>query len=645
MTLLELEDVSLSFGQAPLLDGVTLRLDRGERVCLLGRNGAGKSTLLGVVAGAIAPDRGRVRRAAGVRVAQLAQEVPTGDSRPVFAVVADGLGEPGALAAAYHAAAQAVAASGSAEAIERLGRLQQELDRLDAWRLERRVEQVVARLGLPADAPVDTLSGGLRRRVLLAQALVAEPEVLLLDEPTNHLDVDAIEWLERFLCDFEGALLFVTHDRALLRAVATRIVELERGRLRSYPGDYETYLQRKEAELENEAAAQARFDKALAREEAWIRQGIKARRTRNEGRVRALEAMRKERAARRARQGQVSLAVDDGPRSGSVVFEAEHVTHGYGDVVVIRDFSTRIMRGDRVGVLGRNGSGKTTLLRLLLGEETPREGTIRRGTNLGIAYFDQEREQLDPDATVMDTVADGRQMVSVGGSSRHVAGYLKDFLFRPEQFQTPVRALSGGERNRLLLARLFARPANLLVLDEPTNDLDLETLEVLEDVLLAFSGTLIVVSHDRTFLDNVVTSTIAFEGDGVVREYVGGYTDWLRQRPAPPQVTDPPPQASAQAPGGTSKAGAGRRPQADATVRKLTWNEQRELEALPERIAALEAEQAALERAMSAPDFHLRGAAGMTEAVESLARVTAELDAAMARWLELEARAAAAQKR
>ncbi len=647
MALLELDAVALAFGQAPLLDGVTLRLDAGERVCLLGRNGAGKSTLLGIMTGELPPDRGRVWKSPAVRVARLAQEVPPGDRRAVFAVVADGLGALGTLAADYHAAAHEVAATGSDASIERLGTLQQELDRRNGWHLERRVEQVVERLGLPADDPVDTLSGGLRRRVLLAQALVSEPDVLLLDEPTNHLDIDAIEWLERFLLDYRGALLFVTHDRALLQSLATRIIELERGQLRSYPGRYDAYLAQKEAELDSEAAAQARFDKRLAREEVWIRQGIKARRTRDEGRVKALEAMRKERAARRERQGTVSLGLDEALRSGTVVFEADRVSHAYGDHVVIRDFTTRILRGDRVGVLGRNGSGKTTLLRLLLGELTPQRGEVRRGTNLEVAYFDQERERLDPDVSVMETVADGRQMVSIGGTSRHVAGYLKDFLFTPAQFQSPVRALSGGERNRLLLARLLARPANLLVLDEPTNDLDLETLEVLEDMLLGFAGTLIVVSHDRTFLDRVVTSTIAFEGDGEVHEYVGGYADWVRQRPRADEASEASPAVRTE-----TSAAAGATPVTPALewpdegpVRKLTWAEQRELGVLPDTIAALEARVAGLTQAMSAPDFHLRGASGMEEAVRDLAAAEADLEGAMTRWLELDARAARTRKR
>jgi ABC transport system ATP-binding/permease protein len=638
VSLLEIDAVSLAFGPVPLLDAVSFRLEPGERVCLLGRNGAGKSTLLGVLSGGVSPDRGRVWRQPGLRVASLAQDVPTGDERTVYHVVADGLGSIGELAAAYHDAAHRVGTDHAPDAIAALGDLQAELDRRDGWHLERRVEQVIERLGLQGDLRVHTLSGGLRRRVMLARALVSEPDVLLLDEPTNHLDVASIEWLERFLLDFRGAILFVTHDRSLLRAVATRIVELERGTLRSYPGRYETYLERREAEAEALAAAEARFDKVLAREEVWIRQGIKARRTRDEGRVRALEAMRRERATRRAAQGTVHLAIDDGWRSGAVVFEMEAVTHGFGGPPVITEFSTRIMRGDRVGILGPNGSGKTTLLRLLVGEIAPQQGTVRRGTNLEIAYFDQERVQLDPDRTVMDTLADGRQMVSVGGSSRHVAGYLKDFLFAADQLQSPVRALSGGERNRLLLARLFAQPANLLILDEPTNDLDLETLDVVEDVLLTFAGTLLVVSHDRTFLDRVVTSTIAFEGGGAVREYVGGYAEWVRQRPAAAN-----PETTVLATGSAPRTGP-TSPPSGTTPRKLTWAEQRELEQLPARITSLEARKADLEGQIADVGFHLLGAVGMAQVAADLADVEQQLDVSMTRWLDLESRAGQAGK-
>ncbi len=638
MALIELDGVTVAFGHRPLLDGATLRLEAGERVCLIGRNGAGKSTLLRLVSGDISADGGRVWRQPGLRVARLEQDVPPGGDRSVFAVVADGLGAVGALATEYHQVAHDVAEHASPASMARLGVLQDELDRHDGWRLEQRVEDVIVRLDLPADAPVNTLSGGQRRRVLLAQALVRQPEVLLLDEPTNHLDIDSIEWLEAFLREYTGALLFVTHDRALLRSLATRIVELDRGSLRSYPGDYDTYLATREAEQDAEAQADYKFDKLLAREEVWIRQGIKARRTRDEGRVRALETMRRERAQRREKAGTVQLSVDDTERSGALVLEARHLHHRFADRVIVGDFSGRIMRGDRVGILGPNGSGKTTLLRLLLGTLPVQQGEVNRGTNLEIAYFDQEREQLDPDLSVMDTVADGRQMVDVaGGGMRHVAGYLKEFLFSPERFQSPVRALSGGERNRLLLARLLVRPANVLVLDEPTNDLDLETLDVLEDLLLGFAGTLLVVSHDRAFLDRVVTSTMAFEGDGVVREYVGGYSDWVRQKGARDAL------ATSAAAGRAARQPATAAPASPTRVAKLSYKEKQELVSLPGQIEILEARKQQLEAAINAPDFHQRGAAGMAAAVSSLTAAEVELERVMSRWLELEGRAGAAR--
>ena len=637
MALIELDGVTMAFGHRPLLDAATLRLDAGERVCLIGRNGEGKSTLLRLVAGDLAADSGRVWRQPGLKIARLEQDVPPGGDRSVFAVVAEGLGALGDLATEYHQVAHDVAEHGTPALIQRLGELQEALERQDGWRLEQRVEDVLVRLDLPADSPVNTLSGGQRRRVLLAQALVRQPDVLLLDEPTNHLDIDSIEWLEGFLREYTGALLFVTHDRALLRALATRIVELDRGALRSYPGNYDAYLTTREAEQDAEAQQQEKFDKLLAREEAWIRQGIKARRTRDEGRVRALEAMRRERAQRREKQGTVSVSVDEGERSGALVIEARHLHHRFGDRVIVRDFSGRIMRGDRVGILGPNGSGKTTLLRLLLGQLAVQQGEVRRGTNLEIAYFDQEREQLDPDRTVLDTVADGRQMVQVGEGTRHVAGYLKDFLFTPERFQSPVRALSGGERNRLLLARLLVRPANVLVLDEPTNDLDLETLDVLEDVLLGFRGTLLVVSHDRDFLDRVVTSTIAFEGDGVVREYVGGYSDWVRQKAARPAM------AASVAPSPPAVTAARPAPAVPSRPARLTYKEKLELEGLPGQIEALESRKADLETAINAPDFHLRGALGMAEVAGALEAAEAELERVMARWLDLENRAESAR--
>ncbi|MEZ5420547.1 MAG: ATP-binding cassette domain-containing protein [Vicinamibacterales bacterium] len=640
MPLLTLDHLHHAYGHLPLLDDVSLQLQPGERVALIGRNGTGKSTLLRIVAGELPPDRGTVWREPGTRVARLEQDVPLDTHDTVFDVVAEGLGELSALIAGYHHAAVEVA-QGVAGALDRMGRLQHELEQRGAWSLEQRVELVLSRLSLPADAPVDTLSGGWRRRVLLARALVAQPDVLLLDEPTNHLDIEAIEWLETFLAGYAGAVLFVTHDRAFLERLATRVIELDRGRLTSWPGDYRLFLQKKEEWLAGEALAHERFDKKLAEEEAWLRKGIKARRTRDEGRKARLMEMRAERAARRAAMGTVTLAIAQAEASGKMVIEAEAVTHGYGGAPVIRGFSTRIMRGDRIGLIGPNGAGKTTLLRLLLGELAPDSGSVRHGANVEIAYYDQQREQLDPERTVVDTVGDGSDRVTVAGRARHVHGYLEDFLFPPERARSPVKALSGGERNRLLLARLFTRPANLLVLDEPTNDLDLETLELLEAQLVDWPGTLLVVSHDRRFLDHVVTSTMAFEGGGRVVEYVGGYDDWLRQRPVAPAASPAPPApASAPAAGGVAPSAvpaAGGTPPATAVQpRKATNKERMEREALPGRIDALEAEHKRLEAEVAAPGFYKRPAAEIHAAMARLEALPGELLAAYARWDELD---------
>jgi ATP-binding cassette subfamily F protein uup len=645
-----LDHVHHAFGHLPLLEDAALRVEPGERVAIIGPNGAGKSTLLQILSGELPPDRGTVWRQPGTRVARLVQDVPLSAAAPVFDIVAEGLGDLAGLVQAYHHAAVEVAHDGSARSLERLGRLQHELEERDGWRVEQRVELVLSRLGLPADVPVDTLSGGWKRRVLLARALVAQPDLLLLDEPTNHLDVDAIEWLEAFLLEYTGAVVFVTHDRALLDRLATRIVELDRGRLTSWPGDYATFVRKKEEWLANEAVQQARFDKKLAQEEAWLRRGIKARRTRDEGRVKALLAMRAERAARREQPGQVRLDVNIADATGRLVFEAEHVRKAYGGRVVVGDFSTRIMRGDRVGLIGPNGAGKTTLLRLLLGELIPDAGDVRRGTNVRVAYYDQQREQLDPDRTVVDTIADGNDTVEVNGQRRHVHGYLQDFLFSPERARSPVKALSGGERNRLLLARLFTRPANVLVLDEPTNDLDLETLELLEAQLVAWPGTLLLVSHDRRFLDNVITSTLVFEGDGRIGEYVGGYEDWKRQRDAAALAA----AGSGRSPAGSANNAIGsdkdtRGPvsaQAADTAftrfaqppvrRKLSFKEQRELESLPGRIEALEAEHVALSAEVAGPDFYRTPAADIHAAMARLEALPGEIEAALRRWDELD---------
>jgi ATP-binding cassette subfamily F protein uup len=630
MPQISLDHVSTAFGHLPLLADAGLQVETGERVAIIGRNGTGKSTLLRILSGELEPDAGSVWRAPDFRAARLVQDAALDSPESVFDVVASGLGDLADLVTAYHHAALALADDSSPARLAALGDLQHALEERDGWRLEQRVEVVISKLSLPADAVVNTLSGGWRRRVLLARALVSEPSLLLLDEPTNHLDVEAIEWLETYLTSYPGAVVFVTHDRTFLQRLATRIVELDRGRLTSWPGDYATFLEKKDVWLANEALAEARFDKRLAQEEAWLRRGVKARRTRDEGRVRLLMKMRAERAARRSQVGAVRLAVDVAERSGKVVFDVERVTKAYDGRTVVRDFSARIMRGDRIGLIGPNGVGKTTLLGMLVGEVAPDSGEIHRGAGVDIAYFDQQREQLDPDRTVVDTVADGNDTVTVGGVARHVHGYLEDFLFPPERARSPVKALSGGERNRLLLARLLTRPANVLVLDEPTNDLDLETLEILEAQLVEFPGTILLVSHDRTFLDHIVTSTFAFEGGGRVVEYVGGYEDWLRQRPtAPSTVGDAPARAEAERP----------RPPVDPSRRKLSYNERREFEALPDRISDLEQEDARLREAIAAPEFYKETKAEIDRVLARVELLRLELDAAYARWDELDSRA------
>ena len=624
MPLITLQEVSLAYGHVPLLDHVNLAVEPGERVCLVGRNGAGKTTLLRVVSGEVLPDEGAVRVEACV--GYLAQDVPLDESRTAFQVVADGLGDLGSLIAEYHAAARALEVSPDDEALARLGRLQHALEARDGWRLEQRVEALLTRFELPPDQPLAELSGGTRRRVLLARALVNEPEVLLLDEPTNHLDVESITWLEETLLEWRGALLFITHDRAFLERLATRIVELDRGRLTSWPGDYRNYLQKREERLVVEEQQNALFDKRLAQEEAWIRQGIKARRTRNEGRVRALLQLRRERAERREQQGKVRIEVEHAGQSGKRVVETEHASVARGGRTLIKDLSVNIQRGDRIGIIGPNGVGKTTLLKLLLGELTPDSGTVRHGTKLAVAYFDQQREQLDPEKSVLDNLNLGKDTITVNGHDRHVMSYLQDFLFAPERVLSPARSLSGGERNRLLLARLFARPANVLVLDEPTNDLDVETLELLEELLADYKGTVLLVSHDRAFLDHVVTSTLAFEGEGVVREYVGGYSDWVRQRPvktAVPKRSEPKPQPT------VPTAEQRQKP------RKLSYKDQRELEQLPSRIEALEAELVELHQRLSDPAFYQQPH-GIADASARLQQVEAELAEAYARWETLE---------
>jgi ABC transport system ATP-binding/permease protein len=596
VSLVSLDRVSIAFGHLPLLDDISLQVDARERVSVIGRNGTGKSTLLTIITGEVAPDTGTVWRQPALRVARLEQDVPLSTKRSVFDVVAEGH--------THHLAED------------------------EAWLRDHHVDLVLSHLALPSDAAVDTLSGGWRRRVLLARALVGQPDLLLLDEPTNHLDIDAITWLESFLAEYAGAVVFVTHDRAFLQRLATRIVELDRGTLASWPGDYATYLRRKEESLANEAVRREKFDRKLVEEEVWLRQGIKARRTRNEGRVRALMALREERAARREQIATVRLQVEQAEPSGKLVFEARAVSKSYDGHPVVRDFSARVLRGDRIGLIGPNGAGKTTLLRLLLGELTPDGGDVRQGANVQIAYYDQQRERLDPERTVFDTVGEGNDTVTANGRTRHVHAYLRDFLFATERARSPVKALSGGERNRLLLARLFTRPANVLVLDEPTNDLDLETLELLEDQLIEWPGTLLLVSHDRAFLDNVVTSTFVFEGDGRVQEYVGGYQDWLRQRKPEAQSR----KSERPSPDSASPH------RSTASRKKLSYNEQRELDALPARIEALEFEQHALNARIAGPEFYKERADAIAASLARVETLQRELVDAYARWDELETR-------
>ena len=631
MSLLSLRSVSLSYGAAPLLDQADLAIDRNERVCLLGRNGTGKSTLLRLVTGEVQPDAGQVRVGDGVRVARLAQEAPPDGDERVLEVVAGGLGELGRLVGDYYRLSHRLGADADPADLQRLAAIQQRLEAHGGWEIEQRAERVVSRLGLDADLPYATLSGGLRRRVMLARALIAEPDLLLLDEPTNHLDIETIAWLEEFLLGYRGSLLFVTHDRRFLRRLATRILELDRGQLTDWPGDYDNYLRRREERAHAEAKERERFDKRLAEEEVWVRQGIKARRTRNEGRVRALKAMREERRARREQIGKARVRLDSAERSGKLVIEAEGVGFSWGDTPVVSGLDTLILRGDRVGIIGPNGAGKSTLLKLLLGELAPDSGRIRHGTNLSIAYFDQLRAQLDPTKSVRDNLAGGSDKVEIGGTSKHVLSYLRDFLFTPDRAQQPVSALSGGERNRLLLARLFTQPANLLVLDEPTNDLDAETLELLEELLQDFDGTLLLVSHDRDLLDNVVTSSLVLEGDGRIGEYVGGYSDWLRQRPLSEPAAGPEKAKPA-------KPDAAERPRKPAA--KLSYKDQRSLEELPAQIEALETEQTALHARLADPALYQGDGSQVAAAKVRMDALEAELADCYQRWEDLEARQA-----
>lgn len=620
MSLIQLQRVDFSIGGPLLLEHVDLSIEANERVCIVGRNGEGKSTLMKLIAGELKADDGEVRVQNGIVVARMAQEVPQDTAGSVFDVVAQGLGDLGLLLARYHH----LLAEGDMDA---LGDVQTQIEAQHGWDLDRRVTDVLTRLELPGDTDFAALSGGMKRRVLLAQALVRKPDVLLLDEPTNHLDIEAIGWLEAFLRQFEGSIIFITHDRSFLRALATRIVEIDRGQLTDWPGDYDNYLRRREERLHAEAQANSHFDKKLAQEEVWIRQGIKARRTRNEGRVRALKALRVERSQRRELSGNVKMTMANAQASGKKVIDLEHVHQSYGGRVLIENLSTTIMRGDRVGIVGPNGAGKSTLLKIMLGDLKPDRGHATLGTSIQIAYFDQHRVQLNDQLNALDNVAEGREFIELNGSRKHIIGYLQDFLFSPERARAPITRLSGGERNRLLLAKLFAQPSNLLVMDEPTNDLDVETLELLEELLTQYQGTLLLVSHDREFLDNVVSSTLVLEGDGKIGEYVGGYTDWLRQRRAPLAPSIKSLESK------TPVAAAAAVPEAK---RKLSYKDARELEQLPKRIETLEADIAARSEAMNDPDFFRQDNAALTKANEALSKLQAELDTAYARWAELD---------
>jgi ATP-binding cassette subfamily F protein uup len=641
MPLAILDKLELAYGHWPLLDGASLVIDAGERIGLIGRNGTGKSSLMKILAGEIRADAGEVWKKPGLRLAHVPQEPQFAPGHSVFEAVAEGVGAAQVLLAAYHAVVHRLA-EGDKAAHEELAQLTHELEAADAWRLNQKVEEVLARLDLPADALVEKLSGGQKKRVALARALAGEPELLLLDEPTNHLDFAAIEWMETLLKDFSGGLFFITHDRRFLDAVANRIVELDRGALREYRGNFSAYQAKKAEQLEVEAAQNRKFDKFWKQEEAWIRKGIEARRTRNEGRVRRLEELRRQRQARREQLGQVGLQLDAGERSGKVVAELEDFCYsippsplplsreGRGEQkgrTLIRDFSATLLRGDKVGLLGPNGAGKTTLIKLILGELKPDSGRIKRGTNLQVAYFDQFRNVLDENATLADTISPGSDFVEIGGRRTHVIGYLEDFLFPPERARAKVSALSGGERNRLLLARLFARPANVLVLDEPTNDLDIDTLELLEQLLQDYAGTVILVSHDRAFLDNVVTTSIAFEGEGRLVNVAGGYEDWKRERAA---------RAAPVALGGGTAAKPAATPEPRREKRKLGYKEQRELEAIPQKIKTLEQEQAALQSRLADPQTYLDAGNDVAAMSARLEAIELELLELLERWEALE---------
>ncbi len=629
MPLLTLKDVSLAYGDLSLLEKVNFNISSGERICLVGRNGTGKSTLFRIISDIVQPDEGEIWRQDTLKISYLEQEIPADTSPTIYEVVSAGLGHIGQILIEYHNLAHAMDQAidhTNGTSIKKLAELQHRIEVLDGWNLNQKIETVLSRLSLPEDKQIGECSGGIRRRTMLAQALVSDPDLLLLDEPTNHMDINAINWLEEFLLAYQGALVFITHDRTFLKHLATRIVELDRGNLISFKGDFDDYLKKKDELLREEARENAKFDKKLAKEEVWIRQGIKARRTRNEGRVRALEELRRERGRRQEIKGTVNLAIDDSDLSGKRVADLVNINFSYNEEILIQDFSTTILRGDRIGIIGPNGSGKSTLLKLILGELEPDSGKVVMGTRLDCVYFDQQRQQLDLEKTVRENISDGKEIISVKGRSRHIIGYLKDFLFPPEQIDSPVKTLSGGERNRLLLAKLFTKPANMMVLDEPTNDLDVDTLELLEELLAEYEGTLLLVSHDRTFLDNVVTSTLVFEDGGKVGEYVGGYEDWIRQR----KPTGMPGKKNSNKKKERHRQHKKRSKLSEK--KKLGFNAKRELEGLPDKIETMELQQTKLEQTIGQRDFYQQDKETISKTIATMKQLQDELQKAYERW-------------